>query len=308
MVLPATLPQGTYSLSVIANGIASDPVTFDYAGPLYVDTHFTTQNYPTGAVPDADPVLAGSQPAAIGTTAFASVNAAIAAAQPGQVIIVNGANGDTDSGVFHEAVAVNKVVEVYLQQGPVAFDSLAGTAGGASIELHGVGLTVGDDDTTTAYAGTFTGTGGLTKKGAGTLTLSSDNSGTYSGDVTITGGAIQLNNGKALANSAVTVNSNFGLAFLNTLTTATLGSLAGSGNINLLSTALTVGGNNTGTGLNPITYSGNLTGTALGSITKVGKGMWELSGNNGGYHGGWRSTPGWWRWVLNSPWPAAPSP
>lgn len=39
--VPGTVPSGTYSLVVVANGIASDAVSFTYNGPVWVDFNYT---------------------------------------------------------------------------------------------------------------------------------------------------------------------------------------------------------------------------------------------------------------------------
>lgn len=71
--------------------------------------------------------------------------------------------------------------------------SLAGGANAATtgnITLGAATLTIGGDGTSTNYAGIISGTGGLTKVGAGTQTLSGTN--TYSGGTAINGGAISI--------------------------------------------------------------------------------------------------------------------
>ncbi len=181
--LPANLsPGATYSLTVVANGIPSYPINFTpVPDAIYADSQWAnTQLFPNGTViPDADPVAPGAQARTIGTDAFATVDAAIAAAGPGGVVIVNGANGPSGSGVFHEQVAVNSSVEVYLQNGPVAFDSLAGNTASGIVALGGSVLTAGADNTGTEYDGTIAGVGGLVKAGSGTLDLTGTN--TYAG-------------------------------------------------------------------------------------------------------------------------------
>jgi autotransporter-associated beta strand protein len=277
--LPHTLPAGTYTLNVIANGIASNGYTFSWGGPIYVDTSFTTANYPTGSIGDADPVATGSQAATIGVNAFDSVNAGIAAAvTAGSWVIVNGSDGvTTGSGVFSENVAINSPTLVYLQYGPVEFDSLTGNDSGAMLELHGVDLTTDGDSSNDAFDGVLLGTGGLDKTGTHILPLAGDGSG-YTGTVTISGGKIQLNNGNALVNSTVDIEANHGLD-PNNLTAVTVGALEGTQDLSLSNTNLTVGGNGATTA-----YSGDLAGGTLGgSIDKIGGGTWTLSGDNRSY-------------------------
>ena len=122
------------------------------------------------------------------------------------------------------------------------------------------------------------GASALTMAGSGTLVLSATN--TYSGPTTVSAGTVQLNSVKAAQNSTVTLNVNNGLAFGPGVTAATIGGLAGAGNLNLATTdatplavVLTAGGNNANT-----TYSGTLSGS--GGLTKVGAGAMILAGSN----------------------------
>jgi autotransporter-associated beta strand protein len=116
----------------------------------------------------------------------------------------------------------------------------------------------------------------LTLNGAGMVILAGAN--TYTGPTTISSGTLQLNNARAAQNSTVAVNGNSALAFGSGVTAPVLGGLAGTVNVDLVTTdsaavALTVGGNNAST-----TYTGTLSGS--GSLTKAGTGALTLSGPN----------------------------
>lgn len=91
-----------------------------------------------------------------------------------------------------------------------------GTTGG-NVSLGASTLTTGRDNTSTSYAGVISGTGGLTKIGSGSQTLTGTN--TYNGATQVTGGTLVVNG--SAANSAFTVNSG--------------GTIAGSGTIGALS-------------------------------------------------------------------------
>ena len=221
--LPANLPFATYQLTVIANGIASTPVSF--TPPVYADTHWVGLSNGT-AVGDADPVLAGNQPATIGANAFATVTAAIAAVPTGGVVIVNGNDG-TGTGTFNEAVNVNKQVLLELQKGTVTFNSLAGNVAGANIILNGIGLTVGSDNSNNEYDGIITGTGSFITTGSGTLTLTGAN--TYSGGTT-NGGGLQIGNGGTTGSIIGAITNNGALSFDRSDSTFTFaGTIAGTG-------------------------------------------------------------------------------
>jgi fibronectin-binding autotransporter adhesin len=74
----------------------------------------------------------------------------------------------------------------------VVLGSLAGggTAGGG-VSLSTTSLTVGGDNTSTSFASNLTGTGGLTKVGTGTFTLTQANA--YTGLTTVSAGELHLN-------------------------------------------------------------------------------------------------------------------
>jgi len=70
------------------------------------------------------------------------------------------------------------------------------------VALGSAVLTTGNDNTSTIFSGTISGTGGLTKIGTGTLVLAGAN--TFSGGTTVAGGALRLANNQALGTGALT--------------------------------------------------------------------------------------------------------
>jgi hypothetical protein len=271
-VPPTLSPGADYTLTVIANGIESHAIDFkpDY-GVVYADSSW--QNLSDGTqIQDADPVLPGDQGAVIGTNAFASVNAAITAANDGGWVIVNGANGGSTSGVFHEQVAVNSNVGLYLQNGSVTFDTLSGNDPDAELDLNAP-LTVGDNVTSTAFAGSIVGPGSLTKVGMyDELTLSGPVS--NAGGVFIEGGFVQPAAPGVLAGTTVKVDYPNGLD-LSGLTAATVGALAGgvNGSVTLGTSTQTLTAGGLGV---PTTFAGPISGT--GSFVKVGAGAMTFTG------------------------------
>ncbi|MBW7894308.1 MAG: autotransporter-associated beta strand repeat-containing protein, partial [Opitutaceae bacterium] len=161
----------------------------------------------------------------------------------------------------------------------------AGTLQGDTTSLQGnianEALLVFDQAGSGTYAGVVSGTGNLLKSGAGTLTLSGTN--TYTGATTIDTGTLQLGAANALGDStAVTVNASGSLAL--NAANETVGSIAGSGAINLGSYILTSGGTDAST-----TFSGIISGS--GGLEKSGAGTLTLSGSNT-YSGGTTVTAG----------------
>jgi fibronectin-binding autotransporter adhesin len=147
-----------------------------------------------------------------------------------------------------------------------------GTTGG-SIFLNSNTLTTGDA-TSTMFNGIIGGSGGVTKVGAGTFTLTGVS--VYTGATTISDGSLVLNNagGNALSDSTA-VNLDTSGANLTLSTNETVGSLAGvAGSGVTLNGTLTAGGTNATT-----VFVGSANGA--GGLTKVGTGTLTLSGANG---------------------------
>jgi autotransporter-associated beta strand protein len=135
--------------------------------------------------------------------------------------------------------------------------------------LNGTG-TVDTQNNAFTLSGPISGSGGLTKIGSGTLTLSGLNS--YSGATAVGAGALAVGAANMLsAASAFTIASGATLS-LNGFNQS-IGSLAGAGTIALGTATLTTGNDNTST-----TFSGTLSGS--GGLTKVGSGALTLSGSS----------------------------
>jgi autotransporter-associated beta strand protein len=138
------------------------------------------------------------------------------------------------------------------------------------ITLMSQGGTIDTNGNSATLSGAISGPGGLTKVGAGTLTLSG--SSTYTGATSVNAGTLQAGAVNAFSPfSAFTVASGATLD-LNSFN-QTIGSLAGAGSATLGSAMLTTGNDNTST-----TFSGTISGT--GSLTKIGSGTLMLTGIN----------------------------
>ena len=104
--------------------------------------------------------------------------------------------------------------------------------------------------TMAATSGGITGTGGLTKSGAGSLNLNAAD--TISGTTNINNGKIVLGNALALQNSTLSYNNQGGTLSFGSSTSATLGGLSGAQNLALTNASsgavnLSVGNNNANT-------------------------------------------------------------
>ncbi|WP_238199564.1 autotransporter outer membrane beta-barrel domain-containing protein, partial [Methylobacterium tardum] len=165
-------------------------------------------------------------------------------------------------------------------------ETVGSLAGQGRVALGAARLTAGGDGTSTTFAGTLDGTGGLTKAGAGTLTLTGTS--TYSGPTTIAAGTLSAADAAALGTSVASVfaggtleESNVILA--NTLTLAGtgaggVGALTGTGTAGV-SGAITLAGNAALGGRGILTVSGTIGDGGSGyGLSKVGGGAAILTG------------------------------
>ncbi|WP_080434935.1 autotransporter outer membrane beta-barrel domain-containing protein [Burkholderia ubonensis] len=147
------------------------------------------------------------------------------------------------------------------------------TGTGLNIATGGLTLDTGVFDVTAASP--FSGTGALTKIGAGTATLTGDN--TYLGGTTISAGTLQLGNGGTSGSIVGNVTNNGTLSFDRADTATYGGTIAGSGAVNQVGTGTTVlTGNNTYTGGTTIAAgtlqlgNGGTSGSIVGNVTNNG--------------------------------------
>ena len=148
-----------------------------------------------------------------------------------------------------------------------ASDTVASIEGAGNIEIaSSQTLTAGDGNDKT-ISGDISGSGGLTKIGSGTQTLSGNNS--YTGITTINTGTLKLT-GSLSDSTAVSIASG---ATFDVDSSDTVASIEGAGNIDIASSqALTVGDSN------DKTSSGVISGS--GTLSKVGSGTLTLAGTN----------------------------
>jgi fibronectin-binding autotransporter adhesin len=127
----------------------------------------------------------------------------------------------------------------------------------------------------------ISGTGSLTKRGAGKTILASDNS--YSGNTTISAGELQVGNGGStgLLGSGAIVN-NGTLSFNSTTTLSIASAISGSGNLKVYTgTAVYLSGANSYTGTTTVSDSSALLIGAAGTTGTLGSGNVILGANAG---------------------------
>jgi outer membrane autotransporter protein len=189
-----------------------------------------------------------------------------------------GANGTEGAGITGSNLTIVNSGIIAGGEGFTQANAITFTGGGNTLTvlqgarfLGNIGVTGSldfDQDTTAVLTNVITGTGSVSKSGAGTLSLFGTS--TYSGGTTVNAGTLRLDGGSLAATGALTVNG--GTFDLNGFD-QTVGSLGGSGGIvSLGSGTLTVDGSASST------FAGAITGS--GGVTKQGSGTLTLSGIN----------------------------
>ncbi len=159
-------------------------------------------------------VINGAKGAGLTTTELFFTDKTTAAAAN---ITANGGVGGSDGGVIFfmkkasggtSSITLNGNAELDISthdQPGVTIGSLSGTG---SVFLGANTLTIGSNNLSTSFSGVIQDTGGVTKSGSGTLTLTGAN--TYAGVTTVSGGVLNAGNKNGSATGAGAVNVNAG--------------------------------------------------------------------------------------------------
>ncbi len=184
----------------------------------------------------------------------------------GSLALASGSNL-VSSAITVEASAT---LEKQLGTGTSTIGSLAASSSLATVSLaSSTTLSIGDDDTSTEFAGGVTGAGVVEKIGTGTLTLSGSND--YTGGTTLTSGTISAGSSSALGASS------------GSLSMASGTTLAMSSGVSLANGITLTGTDTVAVASGTATLTGIITST--GSLVKTGAGVLSLTGSND-YSGG----------------------
>jgi autotransporter-associated beta strand protein len=135
------------------------------------------------------------------TTAGAAnitANGGVGGSDGGAIIFTNKSKGGTAS----ITLTGNSELDISTHNAPgVTIGSLSGKG---SVLLGANTLTIGSNNQSTSFSGVIQDTGGVTKAGRGTLTLTGSN--LYTGNTTVTGGVLEVSNRRGSATGTGNVN------------------------------------------------------------------------------------------------------
>ncbi|TXN01641.1 S8 family serine peptidase [Methylobacterium sp. WL64] len=268
-----TLAGGTLSVARDASlGAAAAPLSFDGGVLQVTGTGFTATSRPItwanggGGLDIADPAntftltqsltgAGGLAKLGAGTLALSGTNTyAGATTIAAGTLLARGGQAIGD----RSAVLIGAGATLALADG----ETVGSLAGQGRVALGSARLTAGGDGSSTTFAGTLDGTGGLTKAGAGTLTLAGANS--YTGGTTIAAGTLQVGAGGTTGSLVGDVANAGTLAFDRADAVTFAGTVSGTGDlVQRGAGTLTLTGAHSFTGLTTVAAGGlNLTASA----------------------------------------------
>jgi fibronectin-binding autotransporter adhesin len=211
-------------------------------------------------------------------------------------LILTGANTYTGGTVFNagtiqidNANALNSTGNLTFGGGALRYGSGITEDFSSRFKNNGSAIVIDTNGENIAFASVIdsSNSGGLTKNGAGDLTISGSN--TFTGDVTLNTGRLILGNDSALGGASGSIVINSGTLDVNAARTLSGNkaqhwngnfTFAGSNTLNMGTGAVTLGANSTITvSASTLTVGGDMSGTGYG-LTKEGAGTLVLSGSN----------------------------
>ncbi|HSI33713.1 MAG TPA: autotransporter-associated beta strand repeat-containing protein, partial [Tepidisphaeraceae bacterium] len=190
----------------------------------------------------------------------------------GQVNIVTGTSIGTTNSISIGNGSLNSGVDFTI----AGLTSQVGATG--AVNLSGGAVMTVNTAIANAYASTINGTGGLTKAGAGSLTLTGVN--TFQGPVIVTGGTLAFNSDAALGNAANSVTTSGAAATLSAIGGGTITS-GRTYNLNATTTTVSVGINTT------LDMTTGIQAGASNAVIKTDSGTLAISGPSAGaWNGG----------------------
>lgn len=194
-------PQNYSGITTISAGTL-ELRGYTHSGDIINNSIFIS-NLGAGATSNYTDVMSGS--GALVKTGNGTLVLTNANTYTGTTTINNGVINAANASALGSKSAVTVAGGALKLSSNLNIGSLAGTG---NTDLNTNTLTTGGDNSSTIYSGVLSGTGGVTKDGTGTFTLSGNN--IYSGGTTISDGTLQVGNGGTsgtLGSGDVTNNS-----------------------------------------------------------------------------------------------------
>src|SRR5438309_2268645 len=164
----------------------------------------------TATADNATFVIGGGLGAGLATTTLAFIDTTTAA---NANITANGGVGGSDGGVISfedkskggkASITLNGNSELDISTHRAPGVTIGSLTGEGSVLLGANTLTIGSNNQSTTFSGVIQDSGGLTKTGTGTLTLTGSN--LYTGNTTVTGGVLEVSNRRGSGTGTGSVN------------------------------------------------------------------------------------------------------
>jgi fibronectin-binding autotransporter adhesin len=255
----------TNASSTFSGAISGTGGSFTKSGTGTLTLDGTTANTLSGTFNVNDGTVLLAKTAGLDATGTGALNIGDGTGAAASALVqLNAANQINDGA----AVTINADGRLNLNGNSETIGSLASSAAASTVTLGAGTLTTGGNNGSTTFAGVVSGTGGLTKVGTGTMTLTNANS--YTGATTISAGTLALGAGGSLSSSTtLTISSGAGLTLAGGVSQTVVGINASTGSsVSIAAGAtLTVTTNNASSLLSTVSGTGLLAFTGTGNVT-----------------------------------------